>query len=392
MAGCARRAPLGRPAADSREHVSQLDPMTQMVPGQPWQTTGRRRPPPGLVRAATLAVIGLLIATLLVVEFRKIPYYELSPGPTAPVSALIQVPAADRHPVRGHLLLVTVYQTPLTTAGYLRAKLSSDNQVFPAAAILGNLPASQLLRLDQAEMEQSQGAAEVAALRRLGYTVPEQGTGVLVAGVLPHTPASAKLQLGDTVVALDGHLTPTDSTLVTRLAKLRPGRAVVLTVQNGRNKTRTVSVTLTKRPGDPSVGFLGIETLTRNDHFELPVKVSINAGDIGGPSAGLSFTLGIIDMLTQGNLVGEHTFAATGTIDSQGNVGDVGGVAEKTVSVARAGATLFLVPPPELATAKAHAGPHLQVVAVSNLQQALEAIAAHGGSLAGIPVPPGGLH
>lgn len=391
MAGCPRRAPEGRPT-DSQERIHPLDPMKEMVPGRPWAPAARRAPQPLLQRIATLGVILLMVATASVAEFRHVPYYELSPGPTAPVSQLISVPAANRHPMKGTLLLVTVYQTSLTTASYLRAKLGRDNEVFPAEAILGNLPASQLLKLDQAEMEQSQQAAAVAALRRLGYEIPEQGTGVLVAGVLAHTPAAGVLAVGDTVVSLNGRPTVTDTELVAQLAKLHPGDAVHLVVQNAKNKPRTVSITLAKRPGDPSVGFLGIQTLTRDEHFDLPIKVSINADGIGGPSAGLSFTLGLIDILTSGNLVGHHVFAATGTIDPDGNVGDVGGVAEKTVSVSRAGATLFLVPPQELASARAHAGPHLQVVAVSTLQQALEAIGAHGGSLAGIPDLPAGVH
>ena len=381
---------MGRPT-HSQERINPLDPMSQMVPGQPWAAAPRRPSRSLLQRIATVGTIALLVATALVVEFRHVPYYELSPGPTAPVSQLITVPAANRHNVKGTLLLVTVYQTSLTTASYLRAKLSGDNEVFPAQAILGNLPASELLKLDQAEMEQSQEAAEVAALRRLGYTVPEHGTGVLVAAVLPKTPAAGTLNEGDTVTSLDGQPTLTDSALVSALAQHHPGDVVTLKVEDSKDKPRTVTVTLAKRPDNASEGFLGIETITRDEHFSLPVKVSINAGDIGGPSAGLSFTLGIIDMLTSGKLVGNHVFAATGTIDPDGNVGDVGGVAEKTVAVTRAGATLFLVPPQELATARAHAGPHLQVVAVSTLQQALDAIVAHGGSLDGIP-PQSGAH
>lgn len=389
MAGCPRRAPVGRPT-DSQERTNPLDPMKQMVPGQPWMTPVRRAPWWLLQRIATVAVLALIIATAAVVEFRHIPYYSLSPGPTAKVSELITVPVANRHTVRGTLLLVTVYQTPLTTASYLRAKLSHDDEVFPAQAILGGLPASELLKLDELEMNQSQQAAEVAALRRLGYHIPEQGTGVLVDGVLNNTPAFGHLKVGDTVVSMDGRPTLTDTALVALLTKHHPGETVTLDVQDAKNRPRTVSVKLAKRPKDPSVGFLGIETLTRDEHFNLPIKVSINSDGIGGPSAGLSFTLGIIDMLTSGKLVGGHVFAATGTIDPDGNVGDVGGVAEKTVSVTNAGATLFLVPPQELATARAHAGPHLQVVAVSTLQQALDAIAAHGGSLTGIPALPSG--
>lgn len=339
--------------------------------------------------AGALAV--LLVAILAVLDFLHIPYYELTPGPTAPVSELITVPKAEHHAVHGTLLLVTVYQTQLTTLGLLRAKLGSDNEVFTAAQILGNVPASQLLELDEAEMEQSQQAAAVAALRRLGYSVTEHGTGVLVVATVAGSPSASKLRAGDTIRSIDGQSTPTDTALVADLAKDHPGQSVVLVVQNEKGVSRTMTITLTARPGEPKVGFLGIETLTRDDSYSLPFKVSINSEGIGGPSAGLSFTLGIIDILTGGHLTGGHVMAATGTIDVDGNVGDVGGVAEKTVSVSRAGATLFLVPPQEYATAKAHAGPHLKVVAVSTLDQALAAIAANGGNLSGLPSPPSGV-
>jgi len=376
---------MGRPTADSQENSTALDPMKQMVPGR-----SRFSRPSGTMTERLFpwtlgSVIALAVAVLLVAEFLHIPYYELSPGPTAPVSELISVPASHRHTVHGSLLLVTVYQTPLTTVGYLRAQVSSNVQVYSAAQILGGLPASQLVAQDEAEMAQSQQSAEVAALRRLGYSVPEHGTGVLVAYVLSHTPAAHALQVGDTILSIDGKATPTDNQLVGFLALDHPGQSVSLSVQNPKEQDRTVSLTLAKRPGSAPGGFLGIEPLTRDDHFDYPIKISINAAGIGGPSAGLSFTLGIIDALTGGNLTGGHVMAATGTIDASGNVGDVGGVAEKTVAVAQAGATLFLVPPQEYATARAHSGSHLKVVAVSTLQQALSAIGANGGDLRDIP-------
>ena len=107
--------------------------------------------------------------------------------------------------------------------------------------------------------------------------------------------------------------------------------------------------------------------------------------NIGGPSAGLAMTLGVIDALTSGSVTGGHTVAATGTIDSQGDVGDVGGVAQKTVAVENAGATIFLVPPQEYKAALSKIRPGLQVYAVSTLDQALQVLAAHGGKVPPAP-------
>ena len=365
--------------------------MKEIVPARPLRSRVARGVVVHLYPITLGALVTLAVAVLLVAEFLHVPYYELSPGPTAPVSALITVPVSHRHQVHGSLLLVTVYQTPLTTAGYLRAQLTSNVEVFSAAQILGNLPANELIQQDEAEMAQSQQAAEVAALRRLGYPVSEHGTGVLVAYVLNKTPAARVLHVGDAITSIDGKATPTDNQLVAALAADHPGQAVQLAVQDPKGHDRTVRVTLAKRPASPSEGFLGIGPLTRDDHFDFPFKVAIDAAGIGGPSAGLSFTLGIIDTLTGGNLTGRRIMAATGTIDASGNVGDVGGVAEKTVAVSRAGASLFLVPPQEYATARAHAGPHLKVVAVATLQQALNAIGANGGNTGDIPPAPPGV-
>jgi PDZ domain-containing secreted protein len=140
--------------------------------------------------------------------------------------------------------------------------------------------------------------------------------------------------------------------------------------------------------------------------FTLPFKVDIDVGDIGGPSDGLALTLGLLDLLTNGKLVGGHEVAATGTMDPEGDVGDVGGVAQKTVAVQRAGAQLFLVPPQELAVAGQGAGcragttkvdgrttpievcPHMQVKAVSTLTQALKDLAALGGQVGKLAASP----
>jgi PDZ domain-containing protein len=371
------------PSLPNEEPSVPLLPMKEMLPG--WG--GGRSPlwsrwP--LRRLATAGVVLLLVANLAVLEFLHIPYYALSPGPTAAVSSLISVPKAKHHRVHGSLLLVTVYQTPLTPLGYLRAELSPDDQVLTAAQILGDVPASELQQEDEDEMTSSKEDAEVAALRYLGYPVTEHGTGALIGYVLTGTPAVGHLQAGDTVLAINGAATDTAAAVSSVLAHDRPGQAISLAVENSRNQERTVRLTLGHRPGSPGQPFIGVGLLTRNDKFDFPFSVSINSEGIGGPSAGLSFTLGLINELTTGRLTGGRTMAATGTMDPDGNVGDVGGVAQKTVAVSRAGASLFLVPPQEYATAKAHAGSHLEVVAVSTLGQALRAIAAHGGDLSGI--------
>ncbi len=168
------------------------------------------------------------------------------------------------------------------------------------------------------------------------------------------------------ITAVNGTPTTTECSLINALHGLAPGSAVALSVEESSinnvgefvsGPVVTKSVTLGTPPkglvdtgcGPPTkpTAFLGIDPMTQQD-WHFPVKVVVHTQDIGGPSAGLPMTLGIIDKLSSGRLTGNRIVAATGTIDQNGNVGDVGGVAEKTIAVERAGATVFFVPSLEL--------------------------------------------
>jgi PDZ domain-containing protein len=127
-----------------------------------------------------------------------------------------------------------------------------------------------------------------------------------------------------------------------------------------------------------------VSAATKEQKFDLPFGISINAGPIGGPSAGLAFTLGVIDALGNGSLTGGHLVAATGTIDLDGVVGPVGGVVQKTVAVRDAGAEVFLVPTDEYQEAVRHAGSHLRIVRVATLAAALLALQQLGGDLSAL--------
>ncbi|HZT67337.1 MAG TPA: PDZ domain-containing protein [Acidimicrobiales bacterium] len=342
-------------------------------------------------RRARTWILGVIAAVIVVIDLVSItvnlPYFELSPGTTSPVAPMITVPANQRHPVSGAVMLTTVLLRQARPIDFVYAWFNHDVQIVSRESILGNLPTGELQQINNEEMQGSVQDAQVAALRRLGYRVPEHGTGALVEEVVPKTPAAPVVHVGDTITAIDGRPVQLDTDVTTALVADHPGQNIALTLDR-QGRTQNVAVTLTRRPDNPNRAFLGVALGTRGEHFDLPFKVSINSGDIGGPSAGLAFTLGIIDVLVNGKLTGGQRIAATGTIDPDGNVGDVGGVAEKTVSVSNAGAVLFLVPPGEYRDAVSHAGPHLKVVKVSTLDQALAAIAANGGDVSGVPPPP----
>jgi Lon-like protease len=285
---------------------------------------------------------------------------------------------------------------PASPFQYLYSKLGllhtfeDGTQLIPAGEVLGTTPASQLGCQDTQEMSSSDSAASVVALGRLGYQVKQNNLGAQLNEVVSGSPAAAAgLQCNDVITALNGVAVQTAAQVVTAIHATKPGQTIRVTVtrigQGGKSRSLTVSARLSGTPAQPGqaaqpdAAFLGVE-LTTQTTYTLPFDVTINVGDIGGPSAGLALTLGLLDLLSGGDLTGGHRVAATGTINFDGSVGDVGGVAQKTVAVRRAGAQVFLVPPQEYQVAKSEAG-SMKVYAVSTLQQALADLETLGGHL-----------
>jgi PDZ domain-containing protein len=182
--------------------------------------------------------------------------------------------------------------------------------------------------------------------------------------------------------------------LVQTLAPVLPGTVVVLTDHPAAGgSAKHVKVRLSTPPasvvaqGFRGKSYLGVEVETRLK-LELPFPVSVNAGQIGGPSAGLAFTLAIMDSLSNGKLTGGHKVAATGTMDPQGDVGQVGGVQEKAAAVEKAGAQVFFVPQAEYQDAESVAGHGLAVVPVTTLSQVLQILQQrYGGDVPGLSRP-----
>jgi Lon-like protease len=225
-------------------------------------------------------------------------------------------------------------------------------------------PAAQLQ-----EMAFSQRVAATVALRRLGYHVVVRPTGVVVSQLIAGTHAPCNLQPMDIIVAVDGTPTPTPVALHAALGRVQPGAVVKLRVRRG-GKLLTVPVRTVKAQGRALVGFVPDQSAT----IKLPFRVAIDTNDIGGPSAGLAFTLEVMQQLGRDVLHG-HRVAATGEIELNGAVGPIGGVKQKTYGARKAGADVFLVPAGQNAQeARRYAGP-IRIVPVRTLNQALHALA-----------------
>lgn len=345
------------------------------------------------------AVVVLLGAVASRIQLNE---YVLTPGQAQPVGPLVKVPAARAHRIDGPILLTDVYITRVSLLTWIPDKLNGDAQVVSVTSVLGPYtPPAQLTAQGYLEMAQAQAAAKAAALRSLGYAVSERDAGTLVFAVVPGSPAAPLLNVAQIVTAVDGTPTPNSCAFVRALSHSGPGDTVSLSVEEARVTPEAVQlpgptvvkrVRLSRRPasagaptnegcsgvGAPSPGYLGVVVETQQD-FTYPFPVTVSTRTIGGPSAGLAMTLTIIDKLYDGHLTGGRTVAATGTVEPTGLVGDVGGVREKTVAVERAGATVFLVPPGEYATAMAKDIPALHVYKVSTLAGALSVLRSLGG-------------
>jgi PDZ domain-containing protein len=314
--------------------------------------------------------------------------------PNGTPCALLIVPPSQSHSVDGTLYMVDVLVGPATPVQYILSKLGllhtfdKGTQLVPKSAVLGTTPPAQLACQNAQQMSGATSSATVVALKHLGYHIVENDLGAQLQEVAPNTPASAAgLRCNDLVVGAGGVRIKTWPQLVGVVHAAHPGQALPLTVQRvgpaGKSETVKLTAHLTGTPASaggaaqPEQAFLGVEGFT-NTTYVLPFNVVIKVGDIGGPSAGLALTLGLLDILSNGDLTGGHRVAATGTMNLDGTVGDVGGVAQKAVAVRHAGAQLFLVPPQEYQAAKSQAG-SMKVEAVSTLQQALDDLEAIGG-------------
>jgi Lon-like protease len=356
-----------------------------------------------------MAAFGAVLIVITVLQHWNTSYYALTPGDATPVAPLVKISGLTTDAHHDTILLTDVYLSSLTAWQWLVEHLHSHVQYVTASELVEpGIPADELGPQGFLEMSDSKQAAELAALRALGWHVSASPDGALVTGVVAPSPARrARVNVADRIVAVNATPVSTACAVVAAVHDVAPNAVVRLTVERSRiSRTgvitwaspRVVTVTTARVPSSagesacPGVtgaarSWLGI-SLEDGFHVALPGSISIDTSNIGGPSAGLAMTLTLVDQLSAGSLTGHAVVAATGTIAPDGAVGDVGGVAEKTVAVQRAGATVFLVPQVEVATARAAAQPGLRVIGVTSLRGALRALRALGGAAPVALTPP----
>ncbi|HSA53346.1 MAG TPA: PDZ domain-containing protein [Yinghuangia sp.] len=332
-------------------------------------------------RTATLVVTGLLfIALACAAAFTKVPYGELTPGPTVNTlgdyrgKPVIEVVGAQTYPASGHLNMTTVsvtsksYDMPLLTAfvGWVKG----DADVVPKGDLYPDDKTEKEVEQENAEeFTSSQEHAKIAAFRKLGIAVEEQ---VIVATVAKGMPATGHLHAGDIILSVDGVPVRTPDEVGAAITRHKPGETVQFVVDpaDARGTQRTIAVA-TAAAEDDGRAVVGI---TPGVLPKFPFQVTIHLEDVGGPSAGLMFALGIIDTLSPGDLTGGKFVAGTGTIDDEGNVGPIGGVQMKTIAAERAGAKYFLTPKANCTEAAKEKPGGLTLVEVETLDEAVAAL------------------
>src|SRR3954470_15442919 len=362
--------PMTYPNVSTSDPAADLGPLHWAPPASapaPRGRKSRRWVAPTLLVVATLLVAGLLASS-----FVTIPYYAIAPGSARRVDDLVRVSDQSKvYPHKGDVLFTTVSEYRARVVDAIHSWFDHDIQLISQKRILGDAQTNQLNQINLQEMTDSKQVAVAVALRRIG--AKEQGSGTLVTSVGQNVAASGHLQPGDVITSINGVPTPLSQNAVDAIHSLKPGATGTLVVRGpGSAADRTETFTLGANPQTPEVAYVGVTLATKDDHFDVPYTVTIDSGSIGGPSAGLAFTLEVIDSLTPGELTGGHQVAVTGTIEADGSVGPIGGIAQKTAAVRAAGARYFLVPADEYDVAKAHAGSNLQIVKVTTLEQALD--------------------
>jgi PDZ domain-containing protein len=280
---------------------------------------------------------------------------------------VISVTGAERTKSAGQLRLVTIeVQSDLTLFDAMHGWLSGDYAVVPRELIYPpNQTQQQVDAANTQAFQESQTSAETASLRYLGYPV-RVGVTQLAEGY----DAAKVLVVGDVIESVDGTAV-TSLQKLTELVRAKPAgtaRQIKIT-RNGVVQTLSIA-TKKDDSGNPR---LGVSVEEKQPH---PFTLKIDLDKIGGPSAGLMFTLGIIDTLKAEDLTGGMIIAGTGTIDEEGNVGAIGGIPQKLIAAKGAKAKVFFTPADNCAEAMANAQSHLPLIKVATLDDALNALAS----------------
>lgn len=324
--------------------------------------------------------------------------YARTPASAQPVDDRITLggldAVADQYPPEGDIYFVTITEPPQSVLSWLVGRDDPAVVFLTEEAKYGFRTPQQRQRFALEQMRTSEQKAQYVALQRVGYDVDLVPGDVLIEDMvclaaneegsecLEWSPSDDVLDPGDRILEVDGVALEGVEDLTAQLKGHAPGDVVTMLIDRPGTGEVEVDVELTSAPEEPDrtiVGFYPFDTR----RVVLPFELDIDTGSIGGPSAGLAFTLTLIDELTEGELTGGGRVAVTGTIELDGSVGAIGGLPQKASAVAQSGVDLFIVPAgqsdDDLAAARRAGGDRLEIVPVATVDEALAVLEQHGG-------------
>jgi PDZ domain-containing protein len=328
----------------------------------------------GLITPGRLLVLGLILIVVVggayVVPSNE---YIFLPDPAHPVAPLVDVKGGHT-PAKGGVYFVDVIVRKASILEKLFGGLHDGATLYPASAV--NPPGTndtQRRRIDLEDMANSQQIAALVAEKAAGKDVVFRQVGARVEDVGDGFPAAGKLEPDDVIVDVDGKRTKTPEAVIARVTKHHVGDTVAFTVDRGGSGV-VERIKTTADPLHKTRPFVGVSLVPAVHIIRLPVPVHINAGGVGGPSAGLAFALDILQELGH-DVVHGKKIAATGEIFPDGSIGPIGGIEQKTIGARHTGVDAFLVPAGENATDARKAAHGLRIIPVETFQQALHALA-----------------
>jgi PDZ domain-containing protein len=301
--------------------------------------------------------------------------YLLLPDEARQVAPLVEIddPDAREPPPGAGIYMVDILVRKANLLEELFPGLNDEATLVPGRAFnpLG-VSEEQRQQTSNLDMSRSQQIAAAVALEALGYDVEATPDGAQIDTVLPDAPAAGKLQPGDVIVEAAGSAVGTPGDLRRAMASVEPGDPVEISYRRS-GRVSTVSLTTEAAEDEPGRAVIGV-LVEQAASIELPVEISIDVGDVGGPSAGLAFALDIFDSLGPDVDQGRR-IVVTGALGLDGNVEPIGGVKQKTIGAREADADIFVVPEENAEEARKYAE-DLEIVAVDTFDEALADLGA----------------
>ena len=329
--------------------------------------------PPTRAGANWRHLLGVLVLVALLLAATRVPIpvlYAFEPGPARDVEDLVDVSGERTYSSDGNLFLTTVrVDTQVTVADWLRSAFDPAKRVVSRDEVTGGMSFDQQEEIQLRQMEASKEQARIVALSALGYPGPE-GEGAEIVGVDESAPAGGVLKSDDVIVEVNGRPVESTCDASSRIGEVEPrGQVELVVLRAGQRESFTLNTA--RNPQDPSKAYVGVEMTNKGFEYEPGVDVTFDTDNIGGPSAGLMFTLALYDLLTPDDLTGGREVAGTGTIGCGGEVGAIGGIEQKVAGAESEGAEVVLAPSGNFDQALA-AADDIRVIEVATFGDALD--------------------